>query len=464
MRTWLRWLLAGLGIVIIVAVAGWSICNVRAGMRMRTAMKDLEGHGVPTRLEDVRLAQVPDEQNAALLLNRAFLLMAGGKTGPDAQMASLTGLESFWKKDPRKGISAADAVGIRARLDEPEIREILELLHRAAERPRCDFGLDYSKGAETPLPHLNRMRMAARLLVLESWSRAAGGDATGAVKAARCGLQIGGFSFSDGVLISFLVAAASDALTLNWAGVTLGQMDPAAVPAAELEALSAELAARRAEVRPAFVRALDLERLAFGVWAFEGLLSNRLRWSQLMAPLRNAPPQLGQGDIDLSVADSYAWLGRPLLKGDYAAYLGLMMRYREMAAKPFEPVMVGELEQLLREVPRGAILTRIAVPAYEICYKMAGEYEALLDVARLGVGLEMHRARTGTYPARLADVPDIGALARDPCSGGELLYRSNPGGCRIWSVGADGKDDGGVRKGGGTKTHDIVWEIARVGR
>jgi len=314
-----------------------------------------------------------------------------------------------------------------------------------------------------PLPHLNRMRMAVRLLALESWSRAAGGDAAGAMKAVRCGLRIGGFNFYDGVLISFLVAASSDALTLNWAGAALGQMDPAAVPAAELEALSAQLAARRAEVRPAFVRALNLERLAFGVWAFEGLLSNRLRWSQLLANPRNGPPQLGQGAIEASLTDSYAWLGRPLLKGDYAAYLGLMMRYQEMAAKPFEPTMSG-FEDLLRGVPRSAILTRIAVPAYETCYKLVGEYEALLGVARVGLALEAHRVTKGTYPARLADVPGIGELARDPCSGGELIYRPDAGGCRIWGVGADGRDDGGGRKGGGTKTHDIVWEIARVGR
>jgi hypothetical protein len=463
MRNKLRWLLVGLGIVLVVTIAGWSVWNAVAGTRMRAAMKDMESRRVPMRLEDVRLAPVPDEQNAALLLNRAFLLMAGGKTGPDAQMASLTGFESFWKKDPRKGVSAEDAVAIRALLDSPEIREILDFLHRAGERPSCDFGLDYSKGAEMPLPHLDRMRMAVRLLALESWSRAAGGDAAGAIKAARCGLRIGGFGFSDGVLISFLVAASSDALTLNWAGVALGQMDPAAVPAAELEALSAQLAARRAEVRPAFVRALDLERLGFGVWTFEGLLSNRLRWSQLLAHPRNGPPQLGQGAIDASVADSYAWLGRPLLKGDYAAYLGLMMRYQEMAAKPFEPTKMSGFEELLREVPRSAILTRIAVPAYETCYKVAGEYEALLDVARLGVVLEMHRARTGAYPAHLADMSGIGALARDPCSGGELMYRPNAGGCRVWSVGADGKDDGGVRKGGGAKAYDIVWEVERAG-
>lgn len=464
MRIWLRWLLAGLGAVIIVAVGAWSIWNVLAGVRMRAAIKDVESRRVPMRLEDLRLAPVPDEQNAALLLNRAFLLMAGGKTGPDAQMASLTGFESFWKKDPRKGISAEDAVAIRARLDAPEVREILDLLHRAGERPRCDFGLDYSKGAEMPLPHLNRMQMAVRLLALESWSRAAGGDAAGAIMAARCGLQIGGFNFYDGVLVSFLVAASSDALTLNWAGVALGQMDPAVVPAAELEALSAQLAARRAEVRPAFVRALDLERLMFGVWSFEGLLSNRLRWSQLLARPRNTPPQLGQGAINAILADSYVWLGRPLLKGDYTAYLGVMMRFREQATKPFGLATMRECERLCRGVPQGAILTRIVVLPHEICYRSAGEYEALLDVACLGVMLEMHRARTGAYPARLADVPGIGALARDPCSGGELIYRPDAGGCRVWSVGADGKDDGGVRKGGGTNTHDIVWEVARTGR
>lgn len=460
----LRWIAVGLGAAIVVVVVGWGVWNAMAGARLRSALEDVRARGLPARIEDILPAGVPDEQNAALLLNRAFLLMAGGKTEPGARLQALTELESFWKKDPREELLSADAGAIKGKLDAPDIREILELLHRAADRPQCDFGLDYSKGAELALPHVGKMRAAAQLLALDAWSRASGGDAGGAMRSMRCGLRIGGFNFRDGLLISWLVGASCDTVTLNWAGASLGLLDPGAVPPAELESLGGELVARRAEVRPAFVRTTDMERLALGAWAFEGLLAGRLQLSRIFAPLENAMSSSGPGVLRASAMDSYVWMGRPLLKEDYVAYLGLMMRYREMAAKPCDVAAADEFDRLLRGVPKTAILTRMTVPAYGTCFKRAGEYEVLLDVARVGVALEMHRARAGAYPERLSDVAGIGELARDPFSGEGLMYRQEADGCRVWSVGPDGNDDGGARKGVGAKTYDIVWEVKRAKR
>lgn len=461
MKKGLRWIVVGSGAVIVVLLVGWGVWNAVSGARLRAALDDIGASGLPTRIEDILPSPVPDEQNAALLLNRAFLLMAGGKTESGAQLPALAELGSFWKKDPREQLSAADAGAIKGRLDAPDIREILELLHGAADRPKCDFGLDYSKGAELPLPHLAKMQSAARLLALDAWSRASGGDAEGAMRSMRCGLRMGGFSFGDGLLISWLVGAACDTATLNWAGASLGRFDPGAVPPDALEALSREWVARRAEARSAFVRTTDTERLAFGAWAFEGVLAGRLRLPRIFAPLENAISSSGPGILRASAIDSYAWMGRPLLKEDYLAYLGLMLRYREMAAKPCDVAAADEFDRLLREVPKTAFLTRMTVPAYGTCVRRAGEYEVLLGVAQVGLALEISRARSGAYPERLSDVRGIGDAARDPFSGGELLYRREGDGCRVWSVGPDGKDDGGVRRVGGAKAYDVVWEVRR---
>lgn len=281
------------------------------------------------------------------------------------------------------------------------------------------------------------------------------------MRSMRCGLRMGGFSFGDGLLISWLVGAACDTATLNWAGASLGRFDPGAVPPDALEALSREWVARRAEARSAFVRTTDTERLAFGAWAFEGVLAGRLRLPRIFAPLENAISSSGPGILRASAIDSYAWMGRPLLKEDYLAYLGLMLRYREMAAKPCDVAAADEFDRLLREVPKTAFLTRMTVPAYGTCVRRAGEYEVLLGVAQVGLALEISRARSGAYPERLSDVRGIGDAARDPFSGGELLYRREGDGCRVWSVGPDGKDDGGVRRVGGAKAYDVVWEVRR---
>ena len=100
MRKGFRWLLAALGILVLVTLIGWTAWNAMAGARLRAALKEVAARGLPTCIEDIRPDPVPDGENAALLLNRAFLLMARGKTDPGAQLAVLAELGSFWKKDP----------------------------------------------------------------------------------------------------------------------------------------------------------------------------------------------------------------------------------------------------------------------------------------------------------------------------------------------------------------------------
>lgn len=449
MRKTFRWLLIGLGISVVTSVAGWTIWNVVAGVRLRAALKEVVARGLPARIEDIRPGSVPDEENAALLLNQAFLLMAGGKTEPGERTRAITELESISKKNPRD-VAPSDATEIRAKLESHEVREILGLLHRAAERPKCDFGLDYARGAELPLPHIMKMRMAIGLLALEGWSSATRGDAGGAMRAIRGGWKIGGFNYSDDLIISWLVAASCDTVTLNWSAATLGRIDVTSVPCAEI---SRELKARRDAARPAFVRALEMERIAFGTWAFERMLSGHIGPSQVLGPIA--------GFVQGGSMDMLAGIGRPLLKGDYALFLTTMMKIRETVIKPYSAATVDELDRYVKALPRTALFTKIAVPAYVVCLKRVAEYEVMLDVARVGLMLEEHCATSGAYPKRLADVPGLQGMTRDPFSGGELMYRPDERGCRVWSVGLDGKDDGGKRKGPGAKNYDIVWEVER---
>jgi hypothetical protein len=74
-------------------------------------------------------------------------------------------------------------------------------------------------------------------------------------------------------------------------------------------------------------------------------------------------------------------------------------------------------------------------------------YECLTRLAlmRWALALEVYRKRTGSYPSALQDVSArLGwKLPKDPITGGEFLYQRRPGGCLIYSIGWNGKDDGG---------------------
>ena len=90
---------------------------------------------------------------------------------------------------------------------------------------------------------------------------------------------------------------------------------------------------------------------------------------------------------------------------------------------------------------------------------------ARLRLFRCHLALREFWLAHGEYPAALAELaPDVLAeLPRDPCGGGEFVYRRLPAGYQLYSVGPDGIDDGGrpVPPGGGAgvPAGDIVLDV-----
>lgn len=75
-----------------------------------------------------------------------------------------------------------------------------------------------------------------------------------------------------------------------------------------------------------------------------------------------------------------------------------------------------------------------------------------------------HRLKNGVYPATLQEA-GIADLNNDPFTGGQFVYKTAEGGFLLYSVGEDGRDDGGWRASEGvTKTGGDVALIPYRGR
>lgn len=70
------------------------------------------------------------------------------------------------------------------------------------------------------------------------------------------------------------------------------------------------------------------------------------------------------------------------------------------------------------------------------------------DLTRAALALAAYRADHGWYPDRLAELvpPYLAAEPVDAFTGGTLCYEGHVCGYRLWSVGRNGRDDGGDRK------------------
>jgi hypothetical protein len=64
-------------------------------------------------------------------------------------------------------------------------------------------------------------------------------------------------------------------------------------------------------------------------------------------------------------------------------------------------------------------------------------------MALVALDLVAWKQAHGKYPAALAELPNADKLPRDPFNEKPFGYRLTDEGFMLWSVGPDGKDDGG---------------------
>jgi hypothetical protein len=114
------------------------------------------------------------------------------------------------------------------------------------------------------------------------------------------------------------------------------------------------------------------------------------------------------------------------------------------------------------------VLSRLLLPALGRAVARSVEGQTLAEMAIVAIGLERYRLEHQAYPAQLSQlVPKFAAvIPQDPVSHQPFHYERIPtGGFRLWSVGWDGVDDGGLveyRSDGLTRTPvynqpDWVW-------
>jgi hypothetical protein len=108
-------------------------------------------------------------------------------------------------------------------------------------------------------------------------------------------------------------------------------------------------------------------------------------------------------------------------------------------------------ERFLEKMPRqaagrlvGEVFIALLLPAVSAVIDLEDRIAAETKLADVALTLAAYRADHGKYPDRLTDLkPKYRAETKDPFSDGDLLYRPAADGFLLYSVGPNGKDDGG---------------------
>jgi hypothetical protein len=133
----------------------------------------------------------------------------------------------------------------------------------------------------------------------------------------------------------------------------------------------------------------------------------------------------------------------------------------------YPQVRSSQISELGQRVGDENPLLKPLLPGLDRAYAIETRAEASRRATQLSYAVHLYKAQTGAWPASLADLPaEYGDTIRtDPFTGCQFGYQLTESGPKIYSLGEDGLDNGGVhsqrwgddRNEGGPDSDDYVF-------
>ncbi len=339
---------------------------------------------------------------------------------------------------------------------EPEMTE----LETASRRPVSQFPQHWELGYGVNLPHLARAKNLSNLFRVRAAARLGAGDTNGAFADALTTLRLSDMLATEPLIISHLVRIAQTAIGITsvWDGLANHAWTDDQL--AQFQAILA-----RIDLQPGLALAMRGER-CIGEGMYNGMLgggpSGMVAIDEESSSMLDAmpTPRYLPGLTPHGIF-------RRMQVNHHRFFDAVLAQIRDPAwptTLPSQPSGDAFLRQLgLLPATPYTILPTMLAPALD---KVQGKAARQNVTARLGetaCALERHHLKAGTFPERLDElVPAfLAAVPLDPMTGKPLQYRrTDDGWFRLWSVGLNGRDDGGVMK---TKDNDAegdwVWPV-----
>jgi hypothetical protein len=420
-------------------VAGGLLWLDAAGKQaVADAQARIRAAGLPLTIDEIRPPRVPDADNAALVIGKLKPLL------DTLDFGSLSELVQMEKSFPIYRLDADDTKFFAEKLENQPVRQVIALVREAAGKKGYNVKVEYEQGRD------ERQALTADTLLftsfLLSWharlaaSRGQDDEACDDV-------------WSMIVLAEFYEESPTvySQTSFGFLGSALKVMEKLVAAGAVSVEWNQRFAARLANLdrTRAMARIVDEERIVYGEYACGQILEGKMTVDKLLGEFRGRA----------SASDWNEWLRRlryripGVVRLEYADYIDQMCEVHGIMAQDslsFD-VMEKKMEATLRSVPKEKFLMgAVGVPeldSWGASKPLSTQIQrAAIVSAETGLALERYRTAKGGYPATLgALVPEflrelpMDILARKP-----LIYRPEPGGAVVYSVGPNMKDDGGI--------------------
>ncbi len=375
---------------------------------------------------------LPDQENAAGLYRGASVIFEDDDAFQEiVQKASKTRIDSV---DP-------ETIAFLTRH-----METLELLRQAAARPTCRFIRDYSRpSVDMLLPEIQFFRDAARILALSARYNASIGEIPAALDDVSSIMKISLHASSEPILISGLVGLAIDGIAVN----NLIDILPF-INTDSLALLKRNDIHNFLSTSPSLAKNIYGEE-AFGLNVFSIFGTGEFDQWQLASFIMddlNIPDSIYQQNIFLNPA--LAAYRIFLFPQDLAAYRQTMHSYKRVAESSdsyaARKTILKRIENDLSSGKPKGFITTLLTPgigkAIENAEKVRMRHAAIL----VAIAATEFRIAHDSLPEKADSlIPDfLPCLPKDAfLDTSRICYSSKDDGVAIYSVGPNGKDDGG---------------------
>ncbi len=433
-------------VVFVLVIALVSIIpHIWANLKLRAAVQQAKSKGVLVEIEQLILPQIPDKENACIILNNIEQKFEGNDGifssyhHEDSQMLDdLLGKIKYTSADISKG----DLQSITQII--AKYQQIFEILEPALDRQNSRFNANYSSKQlfQLEVPNYLTRQILCKLLKADSLINIHEGKHEEAYKRIKDMLRLGRWCIEEHCfLISTLIGISMIQDTCK----TLNHLENVSPPdPKEIDFLFAEM--QLLNINKALERSMKMDT-AGGFQSINSFISRRADWGGEMDPL-------------------YEWFlrypGHFIVRKNQANHLDKMCELIDFIHFPSYKAKLyfGQLES---KYAKGSNIISFS-PNYEGICRRRDRAIAYLELSKISFSLFAYKEENGSFPEKLESIQGVfdGALPIDPFSGELYSYIPQKNGFLIYSFGSDMQDNRGSLKPideyNNPEPIDIVWK------
>ena len=416
-------LLAVLVAVVALCFVAWSQSMFgKAPNDLRSELKKASADGMPVEPADLRRQlSVPDDKNAGPYLSAAFRKLKAWQSTQEGKEFAKS--EKILKDS--YDLNASQRDNLKTELN--SAADVLAQLSLAVRFPLLDFKREWEKGPSLLLPEYADGKSACRLFLARARIQLTEGNSSGASDSMESAARLTNLMGQEPVFISLLVRCAMEALVLREVGYAIDAHSNDRLFLERCKSIVLDLGT-----------APDIRR-AVGAEMVSGLIASKLLEHQTSEQALSA-----FGDSSSKVI-AVARFG-PALSVMKLRYVQIIHKlYEDLSQNPKSYLAMRKAFEdvdntLSRNDNWSFGLAELLCPSFGGMSSALGEGKARQNVTLCAIDLLENKLRTGSFPKSLSE---SSGQWQDPFTEKALLYRRSPTGFIIYSVGPDGKDNGG---------------------